>query len=824
MARNTTRQRAWLALAAAALLLVADLAVAAAGKVLFVSGTVQVERGTPRPLAAGDPIEVGDVIITGDASRAQLLMADGAKVALRAGTRFRIDAMSLPGSVTAPGQARATTTEGSSAATLLKGGFRTVTGSVGKSNPAGYQVRTPVGVLGIRGTDYALTYCNSDCSPGTADGLYLGVYPGGGGIVFRPANGAPFNLDPSQFAFLPVGSPTPQPLQAPPPALGDDAAGPVTVGALGGGNLPPGGGPGGSVDDYGNRRGPTSEPDPGEPGPGGSPTGGTDGTTNGATNGTTASLAQPVGGTNPDGSPVDLTGGTAPPDAPAGREQNLAYAVGNIASFGFQANAVDQGTTLVTSGGNVTTFSAPLAINDIPTPGTVGIGTSSNTGTGGDAGTGLRWGRWSGGSAQVTTASGGGPIPLASQSLHWIYEAPRDTPGVLPITGTATYLLVGGTAPTDGSGNVGTLGAAFLGADFTTQVVEFAVGLTIDQADWFVTGTGTFDSAGPRFSAFGEIGSIGANGPAAGLAQGFFVPGTAAAPGAPAAAFSYVLFDTQDNRTPVSGVAAFVAGTAQPIGPPAPARRDVAFAVGGLGQEPAFTSVASNTPAEYAQDTGFDLTRFTAGFPTGSAPLQATYGIGSSSVAESGFDSLTLLRWGRWSGGVATVASGGGPPAPVDLASSSLHWIVSANAPAAPVVPASGTATYTLVGNTIPTDSLGNLGTLGSATFNADFTNQSVDSTLALSVGDRALNATGTGNIGAQLGLPAHQFGGTYDVTGTNSSTGQGFDGGGRFDGFFSAPGNPSTPGVPGGAGLTYSLQDFTDGTTVQGTAIFRAP
>jgi hypothetical protein len=29
---------------------------------------------------------------------------------------------------------------------------------------------------------------------------------------------------------------------------------------------------------------------------------------------------------------------------------------------------------------------------------------------------------------------------------------------------------------------------------------------------------------------------------------------------------------------------------------------------------------------------------------------------------------------------------------------------------------------------------------------------------------------------------------------------------------------------VPGGAGLTYSLQDFTDGTTVQGTAIFRAP
>jgi hypothetical protein len=250
----------------------------------------------------------------------------------------------------------------------------------------------------------------------------------------------------------------------------------------------------------------------------------------------------------------------------------------------------------------------------------------------------------------------------------------------------------------------------------------------------------------------------------------------------------------------------------------------VAFAIGGLGQEPAFTSVASNTPAEYSQSPGFNLVRFTAGFPTGSGPVPAEYGIGSSTVAESNYDSVTLLRWGRWSGGLASVAAGGGPPGPVDLLSSSLHWIVSANAPDAPVLPTSGTAAYTLVGGTSPTDSLGNTGSLGSATFNANFTNQSVDSTLALTVGDRIVNATGTGTIGAQLGLAPHQFGGTYDVTGNNTGTGQPFTGGGRFDGFFSAPGNPSTPGVPGGAGLTYSLQDFTDGTTVQGTAIFRAP
>jgi hypothetical protein len=394
---------------------------------------------------------------------------------------------------------------------------------------------------------------------------------------------------------------------------------------------------------------------------------------------------------------------------------------------------------------------------------------------------------------------------------------------VLPISGTATYVLVGGTVPTDTSGNTGTLGGAFLGVDFTTQNIDFAVRLTIDQAEWFVTGNGGLAQGGPRFAAFGQIGSIGGNGFATGRVEGFFVPGTAAARAAPAGAFSYTLFDPQDNRGPVSGVAGFFAGPGQPIGPPPPVRRDVAFAIGGLGQEPAFTSVASNTPAEYSQGPDFDLVRFTAGFPTGSVPLQAEYAIGTSNVVESDYDSVTLLRWGRWSGGVATAATGG-PPAPVDLTASSLHWLVSANAQDAPVLPTSGTASYTLVGSTSPTDSLGNVGALGSATFNADFTNQSVESTLALDVGDRSWNATGIGSIGGQAGLPAHQFSGTYDVTGTNTATSQGFDGGGRFDGFFSAPGNSTTPGVPGGAGLTYSLQDFTDGTTVQGTAIFRAP
>jgi hypothetical protein len=829
LTRHATWRRACVTLAAAALLLAAELAAAAAGKVLFVSGTVQVERGTTRALAAGDAIEVGDVIVTGEASRAQLLMADGAKVALRAATRFRIDAMTLPDSVTAPGQARATTTEGSSAATLLKGGFRTVTGSVGKTNPAGYQVRTPVGVLGIRGTDYAVVFCNGDCPdpPGTRDGLYLGVYTTGtgGGIVFRPDGGTPFNLDPGQFSFLPLNQPTPQPLQVPPPILQGDPAGPLVVGTLTGGGLAGGGGAPGAADggtgigEFGNRRGPAGGPDSSDPGRSGPDSSGP------TAAGLPPTVNQPIGATDDQGNPVDLTDGGADTRAPQGGEQYLAYGVGNFGSFGFNTNANEQGGALVTDGnGNATAFAATVAIQDVPTPGTIAIGTSSNNGTGADAGTGLRWGRWSGGAAQVTTATGGGPVPLATQSLHWIFESARDEPGVLPITGQVNYVLVGGTAPTDTAGNSGALGAAFLSANFTDPGLQFALRLTIDQVDWFAAGPGGFTAGGPRFSGIIEDATIGGNAFAIGLFNGFLVPGTDAAPGAPAAGVAYTLIDQQGNRAPVSGVVGFATGSGVPLGPPAE-RRDVSFSIGILGQEFAFTDVAVNAPQEYAQDAQLDLTLFAAGFPTGSAPLPASYAIGSSTVAESGADSLTLLRWGRWSGGTAEVTPDGQPsPTPIELVNRSLHWIVSGNAPNAPVLPVAGTVNYTLIGGTNPTDDAGNVGTLGTATFTADFNNQSVDSTLALSAGPRDWSAAGTGPIGAQAGLPAHQFGGSYNVTGTNTANGQPFSGFGTFSGFFSGPGDPTVPGVPGGAGLSYSLLDDTDNTIVQGTAAFGAP
>ena len=90
------------------------------------------------------------------------------------------------------------------------------------------------------------------------------------------------------------------------------------------------------------------------------------------------------------------------------------------------------------------------------------------------------------------------------------------------------------------------------------------------------------------------------------------------------------------------------------------------------------------------------------------------------------------MRWGRWSGGTATIVLSDGTDVSQDLGNQSLHWISSPEWAAPPVMPMSGTANYTLIGSTSPTDGQGNVGVLGDATFQADFTNMLVTSTLLI--------------------------------------------------------------------------------------------
>ena len=190
--------------------------------------------------------------------------------------------------------------------------------------------------------------------------------------------------------------------------------------------------------------------------------------------------------------------------------------------------------------------------------------------------------------------------------------------------------------------------------------------------------------------------------------------------------------------------------------------------------------------------------------------VPTTFALGNAVITNPGFDPETGLRWGRWEG----IAQIGGQDA--DLSNAILHWIVSSPLIGTPAIPLTGSADYSLIGNTDPTDNHGNVGALGSAHLGVDFTNQTVTSSLALLINDQNWSASGAGSIAhGQGGAPLPLFNGTYATT----VNGQG-GGNGNFSGFFTPPRGGSP--LPGGAGLTYNLT--SGGTTVSGAAAFGKP
>jgi hypothetical protein len=253
------------------------------------------------------------------------------------------------------------------------------------------------------------------------------------------------------------------------------------------------------------------------------------------------------------------------------------------------------------------------------------------------------------------------------------------------------------------------------------------------------------------------------------------------------------------------------------VTPPPPQDRDIAlvspdFATGGT-----FVSRASASSYELDEDLALASLPGVTNTMTADA---AQYAVGSSARIETGASPLIMLRWGRWAGGAATVTNlADRSTYSIDLGQRSLHWIESADASAPPVMPQSGFASYALMGATNPTDRAGHAGVLNNASLNANFTNQTVAASLNLSINHLNISANGTGSIGANAGLAAHQFAGSITsggISGT-STTPQG-----SFSGFFSAPGG-TQPGVPGGAGLTYTITDGHS-LTVDGAAALRGP
>lgn len=126
---------------------------APAAQVDFSVGNVTAtgSNGQSRTLGKGAQIEQGDTVNT-NGGRAQLRFTDGAYVSLQPESQFRIDQYQFNGKA-----------DGSEKGlfSLFKGGLRTITGLVGRTNKANYQVSTVVATIGIRGTEYTIQYGQS---------------------------------------------------------------------------------------------------------------------------------------------------------------------------------------------------------------------------------------------------------------------------------------------------------------------------------------------------------------------------------------------------------------------------------------------------------------------------------------------------------------------------------------------------------------------------------------------------------------------------------------------------------------------------------------
>lgn len=177
----TTRARQVLLYLFSGMLLISPLVIskafaqtAEAGKLLLSLGDVQLSRnGKLTPLKKGDTVQTGDTILTGPTSNAQVRMTDGAVIAIRSQTEFKINEYQFNGK--ADGSEKASLS-------LVKGGVRAVTGVIGRENRDNLKVDAVVATVGIRGTGFNIVYCQANCVNAdktlAKNGLYAGVFEG----------------------------------------------------------------------------------------------------------------------------------------------------------------------------------------------------------------------------------------------------------------------------------------------------------------------------------------------------------------------------------------------------------------------------------------------------------------------------------------------------------------------------------------------------------------------------------------------------------------------------------------------------------------------
>lgn len=135
-----------------------------AGRIIMARGDVTAinENGVIRNLKRRDSIFNHEIIKTGSDSKVQIRFIDNALLALKANSELNIKSYLF---------SENDIQDNKVIMELVAGGFRTLTGKIGKGNKEAYQVNTPSASIGIRGTLYEIQT--------SLNGLQAAVWKGG---------------------------------------------------------------------------------------------------------------------------------------------------------------------------------------------------------------------------------------------------------------------------------------------------------------------------------------------------------------------------------------------------------------------------------------------------------------------------------------------------------------------------------------------------------------------------------------------------------------------------------------------------------------------
>ena len=166
-----------------------------AGVVQFVAGDARLAQpgGGERTARKGVAVNVGDTLTTASGAMAQLKMGDGAIVVVVPESRVTVAEFRYSGVEDGTEKVRYR---------LEQGGFRAVTGAIGRTHKKNYLIETPIAHMGVRGTDHE-TYYFPATGPAGGDDTKPGAYNKvNTGRTFIRTGAGEVEIDPNQVGFV----------------------------------------------------------------------------------------------------------------------------------------------------------------------------------------------------------------------------------------------------------------------------------------------------------------------------------------------------------------------------------------------------------------------------------------------------------------------------------------------------------------------------------------------------------------------------------------------------------------------------------------------